>query len=150
MTKDPFTQTLEKLWQLLEEHEGFSALVRLGNRIKGGLAGKAAPQPADLPEVRIEPAGGKVELFTTSSSSRAVQEFSIVIATGESQVEAAMFPLKWQLLKALGGAGDNLGLSFVRKVRVTDLAEKAPPKAGWSACLTVAVEMWLTTAELKS
>lgn len=150
MTKDPFTQTLEKLWQLLEEHEGFSALVRLGNRIKGGAAGKTASLPADLPEVRIEPAGGKVELFATSSSSRAVQEFSIIVSTGDKTAEAAMFPLKWQLLKALGDAGDNLGLSFVRKVRVTDLAEKAPPKAGWAAWLTVAVEMWLPTVELRS
>ncbi len=159
MADDPFTQTFDTLWQLLESHEGFSRHVRLGNRIKfsGGPTDprRGSLQSADLPEVRIVPDGGKMELFATSTSSRAIQDYRVIITTGTLQADKSLLPLKWELMKALAGGGDNLGLTFVRKVRITELRESmerdhSPAINGWSAVLTVSVEMWFANSQLQS
>ena len=150
MADDPFTQAYDKIWDLLESQDGFTDLVRLGNRVRlaGSKAGppKPHPQAADLPEVSIAPAGGQIELFVTSTSSRAVQDYSVVVRTGQGSADAALLPLKWELMKALSKSGDNLGLSFVRKVRVRDVAEADSS----SGSLTVSVEMWFANSQLQS
>jgi len=159
MADDPFTETLNKLWDLLESHAGFTRLVSLKNRIK--LTGRnpvpyrAQAQSADLPEVLIEPAGGEVHLFVTGSSSRAVQDYAIVITTDDLGVSRTLFPLKWELMKALSKSGDSLGLSFVKKVRIKELTERESGRtdrraAGWSASLVVSVEMWFANAQLQT
>ena len=158
MSDDPFTQTLNRLWELLESHAPLADMVRLGNRIK--LAGangdpyKPQVMAADLPEVLIEPAGGQVDLFATSTSTRAVQDYAVTAVTGDLRVHTLLFPLKWELVKALSRSGDNLGLPFVRKVRIAEQADRADRgksarAAGWSLRLIVSVEMWFASAELQ-
>lgn len=157
MADDPFSQTLEKLWELLESHEGFCRLVRLGNRRKTAAAHdsvKGRLLPADLPEVRIEPAGGQADLLATSTSSQAVQDYLISAACGTGAPESLLLPLKWELMKALSRAGAGLGLDFVRKVRVGEPAARPQDKpdatAGWTVRLTVSVEMWFSTSQLQA
>jgi hypothetical protein len=159
MADDPFTQTLNKLWDLLESHEEFTNLVRLGNRVKLTAADpdpyKPRAQSADLPEVRVEPNGGQAELFATSTSTRAVQNYAILVTTGDLRVNKLLFPLKWELMKALSKSGDNLGLAFVKKVRIGELTESterkgAPGTRGWSGTITVTVEMWFPNSQLQA
>ncbi len=158
MADDPFTQTLDKIWDLLESHTGFTDLVRLGNRIKVSGTNpdpyKPRPQSADLPEVRVEPEGGKVELFATSSSSRATQDYAVSLVTGDVRVNKQLFPLKWEMMKALSKSGDNLGLSFVTKVRVREVGESVGQedhrvKRAWSGKWIISVEMWFANSQLQ-
>ncbi len=158
MATDPFTQTLDKLWEALEGHAALAALVKAGNRIKltgeGGDPYKPSTQYADKPELAIEPAGGSIETAATSTSARILQDFDIRLATGSLRVGRELFPVKWEIVKALAAAGQTLGLSFVRKVTVTsatdrrgdDEADRGTP--GWTTVLTVRTEMWFAEADL--
>jgi len=160
MTNDPFTQVLERLWELLEGHAPLAAMVRPGNRIKltgdGGDPYKQDLQHADRPELVIEPGRGEVRLAATSTSTTAAQDFDLRLATGSLHVAGELFPITWEIVKALAAAGEALGLDFVRNVRLIALADSRTDAGanrgvrGWSTVLTVRVEMWFARAELTS
>ena len=156
---DPFTQVLDALWDLFESHKGFTDLVRLKNRIKVSgrdrMPYKQEVQAADLPEVLIEPTEGG-DLTYTSSAVQMVQNFAIRLATGDLRANKLLFPLKWEVIQALYKTRGELGLSFVKQVRVTDLAEAAIDEeanrghAGWSASIGLAVDLYFSNTELQA
>jgi hypothetical protein len=181
-TTDPFTQVYEALWGLLEAHPGFVGLVKVGNRIKySGDSERQVDKPqalsADLPQVRLVPAGGAVEVGPSSTSGcRIVEQLDVEVWSGDRRLQVALYPVKWEVLKALAGARDNLGLAFVTKLRMGDAREalragpdwgdprtalKADPAwlghrgrhggggvTGWVLVLRVSVEMWFSAAEI--
>jgi hypothetical protein len=145
---DPFTLVYRRLWQTLEEHAGFASLVRLGNRVRTGDAAPAGALPADRPQVELRPGAARVRLFDTSTSSVVEQDFTLALRCGERRPEAELFPLRWQVLRALASAGDSLTLPFVEKVRVRDdrltlpdPASRSAEPGGWQALITLAVQM---------
>jgi hypothetical protein len=157
---DPFTQVYSALWDLLEGHAEFTGLVKVANRIKYVAAsnrhpGKPQVAAGDLPEVRIVPAGGPVRVAPSSTAGCAVTEdFLVQVSSGDERLQQAAYPVRWQVLRAVAGARDNLGLPFVKKLRCIEakqtLADAAAGRgvAGWSVVLRVSVEMWFTCDDL--
>lgn len=168
MPVDPFTEGYTALWALLENHAGFTGLVRAGNRVKF-TGNKRDPvkqevQEADLPEVRLVPAGSVIHLWHTSNGSSAVQHYSAQLATGDLRLDAALFPVKWEIVKALSKSdpahyvnGYWLGLAHVKKVGpvhestqgILD-AELNRGKPGWAEVLRISVEHWFRTVDLQA
>ena len=150
---DPFSQIHLALWAQLESHTGFTDMVKVGNRVKKTDL-KQRLMPNDAPRVGIFPApGGGVDLFQTSSASRFVQNFSVEMQTNNQWPEDALFPLKWEIVKAMAKADDQLGMpSLVTKVRITDAAESredaAGQSAGWAGVLTISVEFRVANTTL--
>ena len=162
-TTDPFTQVYDRLWALLEADGGFAARVRKGNRINLQAASSGSTDPrrqsvqdGDLPEVTLEQTGGPVDLFDTSGSAAIVEHYEVRITTGDPRPHKALNPVKWRVLKALSRTANNLGLPFVRHVHVTAATDRTADRkldrgtAGWSAVITVRVEMAVTRAELQA
>ena len=155
-TTDPFTQVLEALWDVLEAHGGFAGMVKLGNRIKysngDGDPEKREAQYGDLPEVRIEPAGGG-EVSYTSTGIQTTQNFLVHMVGDDLQIDAAIFPLKWHIIKAFRRASGDLDLSFVTHVRISDSDEMQDELARgarrWSGGLSISVEMYFELDELE-
>jgi hypothetical protein len=149
-TTDPWTQTLDRLWAILEANALFTSLVRPGNRVKLTGPGDGNPlkdnvQEGDLPELYIEPTVETAQFATSSKSVRLAPSWSFHLATNDMRVSARVGPVKWAILKALHDAGEHLGLDFVTSARLTtgllssyDPMENRGTK-GWTALLTVTV-----------
>lgn len=104
MADTPFELVHDALWNMLEAHTRFTALVPAGNRVKltvtRGQQSKPRTNTADYPEVRIIPVGGTPHLQRTSSSSTIEKRWEIQVASGENHV-AVMFELEWEIYRAL-------------------------------------------------
>ena len=168
MALDPFTQAYLNIWQALEASTDFTALVKLGNRIK--LAGtdiaEAAPTPmkssimdADTPEAALIVGGGVLGLDDTMSSSSIVQYYELALTTNDLRLKAAgntgLLPLYWSVVKAIHKAGNSLlSCPNVFRVRVPRLIQLPAKKeenrgmAGWVSVITIAVEFDFSDSEL--
>jgi hypothetical protein len=172
---DPFTLVYCSLWDMLEAHTGFTGLVRVGNRIKF-LGDRLKPTKqeitdTDLPEVCVEPDGVEPHLQATSARTLLVQKFKIVAASGNQRLDtlgpnginAAIFPVAWEMLRAMIGWTSNLmvltwpvagGAPFVHLARPTGLTLALfHPKEnrtilGWSAAWQYEVHLNLLSAAM--
>lgn len=123
---DPFTQAYNALWDLLEAHPAFSDRFRLANRTKyTGKRTQDDPRKdsvaaGDLPEIDIRPTGGPTNLFFTHKDARAVRTFQIGITTHDLRADRGLFPLDWEIMRALAKLEENLGLPFVVDVALGD------------------------------
>lgn len=162
--QDPATQVYNALWDMLEAHKGFTDLVRVGNRIK--MSGrkrrpiKDEVSEADLPEVRIIPAGGEPHVQRTSNGSSLVKRFAIQVSTGEEVVDVKLFPVEWEIYRAMSKWAVTLqalkwnGRSFVNLARPLEITEGVSDSdlnrgiVGWSTVWMCEVIMWFTTADL--
>ena len=146
--RDPFTQVHEKLWELIESDETIASLVKTGNRINRmqGVVkqDKDRHSENDLPEIKIDPAGGRCEIKKTNTSMPITQNFAISLKTGDLRVDRTFFPLKWALLSKLTDTPNMLGLPFVRHITLSDISDERNIEHldGWTAAFTVTVEMW--------
>lgn len=143
--EDPFTTVYNRLWDLLENNGELASLVKIGNRIKSTKdAAKKTYSNADLPELRIEPSGGKCEIKKTNTTMPITQNFSVVCTAGDLRVHKSFLPVKWALLNALTDTTGNLGLSFVRHIALTDVVDGANNERfpGWNTAFEINVEMW--------
>lgn len=150
---DPFTRVYNALWDVLEKHKGLTDLVKVGNRIKFTERGfglrpeKDNIMDGDLPELLLVPANSQTQLFATSSSTQAIQEFELRFTTGDQRIDQLHFPLKWQVMIALSKC-QKLNLPFVKRLGIdsftetTDDPEANRGKKGWSARILISVEMW--------
>lgn len=162
--KDPFTQVHDALWELLEDNVGFTELVKEGNRIK--FSGderdpiKTQVQDADLPEVRIVVAGGTPALLNTTSSSKCTKRFQIQVSTGDQRVTAILFPLQWEIFRALSNWPAKLlaltweGEQFVKRAALFDIAEGVTDAdllrniKGWATLWLFETELWFKTSAI--
>lgn len=148
---DPFTRVYNAIMALFADHDGVRDLVKPGNLI-GYASDSADPikgniQPGDLPEIEVRPAGGEVQLWKTSDSTEVLRRYVVGITTGELRVHESLFPLEWELLRALASTTNNLGLPFVVNVHIEGFDED--PEAtdrhrgtkGWVALFSVIVQM---------
>lgn len=162
---DPITLVWNALLDMLESHAGFMSLVKVGNLIrftgKNRDPVKSQIGPADVPEVRLIPRGGIPHVQRTSNSSSMLETFEVQITSGDQRVDVALFPVKWQVLKALAGWAAVLGAltwkgkTFVRLTRPTGVADGVAEEdlrrgiVGWASIWTVEVHMWFTTTDLQ-
>jgi hypothetical protein len=161
---DPFTQVHAALWALLEGHAPLAALVKPGNRRKltgdDRAADKDEYMDADLPELRLVPAGHRVHLYSTSSGHTIHQQYNVELSTGDQRLDtqsspAGINPVKWEIIRALtkaapfvtGNNGKWLGLRFVRAIKpgtaiegVAKAAERTDIQ-GWALALSLVVEL---------
>lgn len=160
---DPFTQANLAIWNALASYPGFSSLVRVGNRL--GTTSQNVPlnksrgtyaDTADAGQVRIQEAGFTLSPFGSNSRiSESRQSYGVQFTT-QALTTTPLNRLKWNALKALKRAGDDLGLPFVRGWSITEASEGlvsaiAPEEPrtqdGWATAFTVNVEMyWPRTA----
>lgn len=145
---DPFTQVYEKLWECLENDSGLSELIRSGNRIKRNEGAvkqdKERKSDRDFPELRIEPSGGSFHVQATNTSVPIVQKFEVICTTGDLRIDRSFFPVKWALLNALSSINNDIGLKFVRRISLDDIADSrnTEKKDGWNTVFEISVEMW--------
>ena len=159
---DPFTQVYDKLWTALIAHDKFQTQVRLGNRIDLQSDEAVDPykdvlQAGDLPEVILRPAAGSVHLRATSNRTLVTQSYVIDMTTGDLRTNVKLFPIQWAIIQAIHGAGETLGLSFVKHVTITGVEDTetggdrrlATGVEGWTSIITINVEMWFTDDDLE-
>jgi hypothetical protein len=165
--KDPFSKIYDALWATLDANAEFVRRVLPRNEIR--YAGtvrnpeKEDVQPADFPEVRIVAAGWRQNLYATSDATSVARCWQIQVRTGDRRLEVQVYPVEFEILRAFAGwdtvAGGLKGLTWsgqdLRCVPVfhTGGEETLDPRttsiAGWTAVLTVTVEIWFSTASLK-
>ncbi len=103
--KDPLTITYNKLWDMLEAHQGFTDLVRVGNRVK--FAGDAIDpdkdivSEGDLPQVGIMAETGGAHLFSDSNASRLTERYGIIVVTGDKRLTHHLYPVRWEVFRAM-------------------------------------------------
>jgi len=97
---DPFTEVLQKIWELLESRADITDLVKIGNRGKlwegnlkiASLGPEDDLSPSDLPLIIIEPIGGAMNPFATSTDGYAVQGYRIRMMDGNLLFTRFTFP----------------------------------------------------------
>lgn len=149
---DPFTQAYNRLWEVLESRPTLTTLVGVKNRVK--WTGKDRPlenRPihADLPELSIEPTdqSGEVNLHYYQTGAMIMQGFDIGLTTGSLDIAKHLFPVKWEVFRALAHAEKQFGLEYVRNVMVTNHEETREDAAanrnrsGWHCLFTVEMMM---------
>ena len=157
---DAFSQCETLLWDTLEADTTWAGLVRPGNRIKHQAASGRSPyKPGkltrDLPDVDIIPSG--IELVGyTSSAWTILQSFSVVVFSGDMRPAAAMFPVRFQCMRAfyaLARAGrPDATRTWIEAVEIEAseddvLDERGQPK-GWFTAIEVTFKLNLPDSEM--
>ncbi len=156
---DFFTQLEALIWATLEADAAWSAVFPPGNRRKRTGDARSPRKPGrlskDLPEIEVvtaeyEEAGG------TSTSLVATQGFDVVIVSGDMRPKAALFPGKYQTLKALRSLVNSpipaayrpwlTRVSFVAADDDEVAGERSP--AGMSTLISLECEMHIPETEL--
>lgn len=165
MSQDPFSQVYNAIWDMLEAHQGFADLVKVANRIKFADNNpdpwKREIQDGDLPEVAIYPSDGVPQLDADSSETFITLRFNLLISTGDRRVDALIFPVLWETLRAMAGWRLHLetlawnGQPFVRDAYPTTFsenltdAENNRKKEGWTGLCGYEVQLNFTTAHFR-
>lgn len=160
MADDPFTAVLKGLWDLLEANAEFTGLVKIGNRVKlweGKLRTENKSLDdlltfSDLPLVIIEPGGGSMNPFATSTGGMVEQVYRLKMVDGNLLLHKVYFPLKWIIFKALASADSLLGLEYVRRIVIEDGTDdkNVADHPGWNTGIDIRVTMAWTRAYLKT
>lgn len=166
--RDPFSQTYDMLMEMALGNPTVTSLVRVKNRMmftakdtRVMLPRKDEISEGDLPELRILPSGGTPKVGRDSDHTSWLQEFDMQIATGDTDVEALMFPLSFALLCAwtdwhprfatLTWGGEPFIHTIVATKASQGLAIENENRAitGWASVWSVQADLWLSTAALK-
>ena len=168
MSLDPFTQVYEALWAMLEAHTGFTALVKIGNRIKHD-EGKKDPEKkevsgAALPEVRIVDIGGTGENIRTSNGLTVLETFQIQVSTEYRTLYGdghGLYPVRYEIMKAFGGHKTALGSIADGSTTIQCVfrwseftsglfnQELTRSIEGWVGIMNCEVEMWFPNSLLQ-
>lgn len=103
---DPLSLIYAALWDCLEANTALASLVRPGNRMKflGTVRDPLKDKigDADTPELRLIPTGlPQVTYRADSSNARFTQGLQIGLATGDQRVDYRLFPVQWEVMRAL-------------------------------------------------
>lgn len=162
---NPFTMVFDALWAMLEAHPRFVRDVNDRNRIKFNVSNDRDPlkevvQVADLPEVCLKAATTTANVMETSSSSKCVNQYQIMVSTGDFRYTAFLAIVEWYIFVAMCGWKTRLASlrwknkSFVKRVNVINAIQGlSDPKAnrnieGWSCVWQIEVEMHFETQNL--
>lgn len=162
---DPFTQVYNALWEMLETRSVINKMVRLGNRIR--LDGKNRDPiknsvgVRDLPEILIVPGNSAPHIQRTSNSSTCLETIEIRVSTGDQRIHELLYPLKWEIYRALATWATKLqslmwkNKTFVRLAKPVSASDVVTDSdlnrgvIGWSTIWACEVEMWFSTADLQ-
>jgi hypothetical protein len=165
-TNNPYLDTVNGLWEILEDRPDFTTLVPVGNRIKftGDLRDpiKTEVSTADLPEVRIYMKSGNfTEIDSNTANDTGV--YAVELATGDQRMSLYLMPLRWIIvqafaqltrdLKALVDHGYAPHYGLVRAGMMPDMEGMSDPAMnrgikGWSMIGSVEVKLWMQRNEL--
>ena len=151
-TDDPFSIVLDRLWEIVEDHDDLPGLVSTGNRIKragASRAGRHPTQDADLPRLDIRPSGGAVNLHATSSAVSVEQTYTVLVQTGTDDETDELLPIQWHLLRLFHQADAMFHeQDYVKRLTIElleagmadeALATGAPARRGWQAVMDIVV-----------
>lgn len=156
-TTDPFTQLYDFYMAGLKGHAGIAAIVSVGNYIdlsgSARLPQKKRLQVADVPELYLKPAGGEWPQ-RTSTSWEGVQNFDLIMTTGDLRVDVILFPLRWQIMRWLASLADQIsGKSWVTRAYLEiheeseDDDERRRKLPGWVNVMTIVNELTIPKSE---
>lgn len=165
--ENPFTLTYTAIVQLLCSNPHFKRLVETGNIIRFDSANNFDPfkqdiKAGDLPEIIVISDGFVSNMHHTSSTSRVIKRYSLLIATGNKQINYLLNQVQWEVLVAMVNWKNVLGAlqwrdeSFVKRVDVLDVVEGLSNSEqnrgieGWSSVWRCEVEMYFETSEILS
>ena len=110
--RDPISLVYDALWEMLESREALRSMIRLASRIRytgrDRSPEKSVVNTADLPELRLYPAGTIPHVQRTSNSSSLLKAFEVQVSTGDIRVDAALFPIEFEVLRAFTDWGTVL------------------------------------------
>ncbi len=156
---DFFTQLEALIWATLEADTAWAAVFPPGNRRKRTGDARSPRKPGrlskDLPEIEVVAAEYE-EVGGTSTSLVATQGFDVVIVSGDMRPKAALFPGKYQTLKALRSLVNSpipaayrpwlTRVSFVAADDDEVAGERSP--AGMGTLISLECEMHIPETEL--
>lgn len=163
---NPFTKVHAAIWELLESDNAFNDAVKVGNRIKFTDDNertnklKQAVVTADMPELAVVITGIDAALFNTSSSSKFILTFSLIINTGDFQLDRIALDVNWILYcnlakwKGTLSAVEWCNERFVKRVDFISnaigqtVAERNRGINGFSSVAQIVVECHLKTSNL--
>jgi hypothetical protein len=161
----PFTKVFDAIWNLFQADTNFTSMFAAGNRIKFNSETnrdviKQNVQTSDLPEVMLLASGGPINLNNTSNTTKVVQNYSLVVNTGDLRINTYVNIINWLVLCDLKSWNTILtsllwrGKHFVKVVRVTQHTIGQSDESrnrgihGWSTLWNIEVEMHLATSDL--
>ena len=162
---DPFSFTIDALWDALEANSDFTALVPDQNRIKldsGFKPFKSTLVESSVPEVQLLP-GGKA--FVGNPCSGQLIDFTVNVAmTTGVRNTSKILPLEWRVIQAIYTAihqstGDFASLEWESTTIITQVGfgpleegltydELNRELRGWAAILPLIVTLSLTNGLL--
>ena len=161
---DPFNAVYDAVWTMLNAHEGFTDLCKVGNRETFGTGASVDPDRAiasegDMPLLGIIPAGGTANLLATSSESAFTEKYQAVVITGDKRIGTKLNPLRWQIIRALSNWITELtGFKWndrdfcVTLLQVADTStaiDVTKGVTGWTAVISIHVDIRFPTAMLQ-
>ncbi len=162
--KDPITKVFDAFWVMLNSHQPFCNLVKAGNQItfmgKDAAPIKGEISDGDLPEVRILPTSAEVQIQRTSNSSTIIMTWEIGVSTGDQRIDCLLFPLTWEIYRALKDWRIELDAltwnskKYVKLVRPLTVAFGVSQTdlnrgiKGWSGLWSGETQMWFDTSDL--
>ena len=162
-TDDPLTQVYDELWTLLTESKDFNRRVKQGNTVDFNQTNrdlvKENVNQADLPEVSLQIVGLTGNLVQSSSGSMLLATFSWGLASGDIRYNRALFPVIWEIYRAMAGWQSRITRleyrqeNFVKRVNVLDALFGLTDEVnrgikGWSGLWNCEVEMHFTTTTI--
>lgn len=167
MEDDPFVQTYNALWDLAENSQQLTDLVKPANRIKFNQSGPPNRHPiktqvsqADLPELVLVSTGLEASMHSTSSSSSCIRRFEWIISTGDMVIVDKLLPVEWAIFAAMAAWKTTVsvltwnGLSFNKRMDITSVDNGLTDPSrnrgvqGWSALWRCEIEMHFATRDL--
>jgi hypothetical protein len=159
-TTDPFTQVYAKIIALLKGAAGFTNIVKTRSLIDLTVTRRdpfdlSQYQTADFPVVLLQAADGEFNIQATSTSSTITQDYELMVATGDLRVDVLLFPLRWQVIKALAPLKDGAGsgLAWLMNARLAahgvsraDALETG--REGWDDLITIETAFTIDDADL--
>ncbi|KKN77777.1 hypothetical protein LCGC14_0357510 [marine sediment metagenome] len=167
VSTDPFSIVYDALWQMVEDYSGFTDLVNVGNRLRFASdirdPLKRETLTNDFPAVGILANGHFPHLQRTSNSSTVTSRFIFMLVSGEQQLDRALYPITWEMLRAMTKWATRLQAltwetkTFVTLAKPIDSSEiftedtflgSTKGILGWSGRWDYEVEMQFLTADL--
>lgn len=164
LPSDPITQVIDALWAALESNSAFTALVKVGNRIK--ITGddpapiRTLTSVADKPEVMITLRGaGTFNPRKTSDCATLAETFEISVSTSEMRIQKSLGPIKFAILCALVKLDSTIQGSLPWVTALAVDAEITSTNSmrgnkqdhgadGWSTIVLVRVDMTFSREEM--
>lgn len=152
---DPITDAFNWLDAALKADADLGPTIRLGNWIGGEesseLRARTRRLPADFDNIRIMPAnGGEFPLRGARSGDvtnyRWTQVFAIQMSTGSTGFVTRLFPLKFNVLRALARAINATNKpSWLVNAQPIDVSESNDP--AWVGVIALAVQMTVKSSD---